>query len=369
MTKKIISKIVFIDTNIFINCALAETRDLNRVADINTLKDIKEKLDNKEMIIILPENIKAEIITGMKIGFKKLEKYINDSFSKVNSYEKENKGKISMLIKEEIEKSKKDLIDKIIKKSKTISKIINEIIEHKNIKFVKLSNELILLGIKRSLLMKGPYTLRSSENKNQKNAYSRDQDCIAFESFLNYLNKNKKELKKSECIICSDDSDYFKDSKKNALHNNIIQEIKCKKLSGYKDILDMLEKEFGNKYSEKQIEEHKSSLDETTQFLNAFSIDINKNPQRLYIDEDILGRVYASSLEDTMKNLTKHNMYSALDNKLPSASDLLGKGANQYIDIENLTLNPNRNELGLDKNSALNHDAIFRTNKCPDDKK
>lgn len=224
MTKKIIPKIVFIDTNIFINCALAETRDLDRVADVDTLKDIKEKLDNKEMILVLPENIKAEIITGMKIGFKKLEKYINDSFSKVNSYERENKGKISMLIKEEIEKSKDDLIGKITKKSRTISNIINEIIEHKNIKFVKLSDKLILSGIKRSSLMKRPFIPKSesSENKNPKAAYLRDQDCIAFESFLSYLNKNKKGLKKSECIICSDDSDYFEDFKKNVLHDDII---------------------------------------------------------------------------------------------------------------------------------------------------
>ncbi len=270
MTKKITPKIVFIDANIFINCALAETRDLDRFADINTLKDIEKKLDDKEMILILPENIKAEIITGMQDGFKKIEKYIDDSFSKINSYKNENKGKISMLIENEIEKSKNDLINKITKKSKEILNIINKIIEHKNVKVIKLSDKLTLLGIKRSSLMKRPYTSQLSKDKN---SYLRDQDCIAFESFLNFLNSNKKRLKKSECIICSADSDYFNNSEKDILHNDIIQEIKCKKLSGYKDILDMLEKEFGNEYSEEQIKEHKSSLDEIQNLNGSFAYD------------------------------------------------------------------------------------------------
>lgn len=377
MTKKIIPKIVFIDTNIFINCALAETRDLDRVADIDTLKDVKEKLDNKEMILVLPENIRAEIITEMKIGFKKLKKYINDSFSKVNSYEKENKGKISMLIKEEIEKSKKDLIDKIIKKSKTISKTVNEIIEHKNVKIVKLSDKIALLGIKRSLLMKRPYTPQSSENKNPKAAYLRDQDCVAFESFLSYLNKNKKGLKKSECIICSDDSDYFEDFKKNILHDNIIQEIKCKKLSGYKDILDMLEKEFGNKYSEEQIKEHKSSLNEI-QFLDIHSsaISINQNPQKLCVtplhgglsEIDVLGKCHTPYLENAVENLNKCGIITVSGNELFSASEVLSKGAIQHLG--NLVANPSENnrftilgnEVDLDESKFLNNE-IFNINK------
>jgi ribosomal protein L40E len=268
MIRKIIPKIVFIDTNIFIGCALQETTNLDidsdKVADIKTLKDIKEKLDDKKMVLVLPENIKAEIVTGMKIKFKELEKNIGYSFPKVNSLREKESGKISMLIKTEIERSKKELLGRIKEKSKKISNIVDEIIEHKkNTRLIELSDELIISGIKRSLLMKRPYTpkLREDGSENSKSAYLKDQDCVAFESFLNYLNENEKELEKSECIICSDDSDYFEKIKENVLHKDITQEIKCKKISGYQNILNMLKKEFDKDYSEKEIKEYKSSVE------------------------------------------------------------------------------------------------------------
>ena len=78
-----------------------------------------------------------------------------------------------MLIKTEIERSKEDLLKKIRKKSKIISNTVGNIIKHKNTKLVKLSDNLILLGIRRSLLMKRPYTpqLQDDGNKNSKSAY------------------------------------------------------------------------------------------------------------------------------------------------------------------------------------------------------
>ena len=190
---------------------------------------------------------------------------------------------------------------------------------------------------------------------------------------MNYLNKNKKGLKKSECIICSDDPDYFEDFKKNILHDDIIQEIKCKKLSGYKDVLDMLEKEFGNEYSEEQIKEHKSSLNETTQLMDTFSVDINKNPQRLYVTSlqgglngvDISGKGY---IVNTVGGLNKCGRITVSGNELLNASEILSKGAIQHVG--NLVINPSENdnftilgnEVGLGKNKFPNNE-IFNTNK------
>lgn len=140
----------------------------------------------------------------------------------------------------------------------------------------------------------------------------------------------------------------------------------------------MLEKEFGNEYSEEQIKEHKSSLNEIQSLdIHSSVISINQNPQRLCAtslhgglnEMDMLGKCHTPYLENTVENLNKCGIITVSGNELFSASEVLSKGAIQHVG--NLVANPSENnrftilgnEIGLDKNKILKHDGTFVTGK------
>lgn len=182
-------KIVFLDANIFINCALIEARELKKAPDLNTLKDIKEKLDSDKMILILPENLKAEVNIGVDFKFTGIIRMIEGIFSQINKHvesaypEEKKEGKVSKLVEQELEKSKANsikelekskanLINEIGVKFKIILNAIDVIFKHKNTKTIELSHEILMAGIKRSALMKRPYSpppiYQNPDTKNKK---------------------------------------------------------------------------------------------------------------------------------------------------------------------------------------------------------
>ena len=239
-----ISKLLFIDTNIIINCALEEVDKHN----INTLKDIEKNLDKKEIILILPENIKEEVFINIKDRFEKLQKNAEEKFKNLNFDDGRFKTPVS--IEEEINKNRDILVEKIKDRHKSVTKIIDKLFKHKNTKIINVTNELVVSGMKRACLMKSPYTSIMSN----KTSFLRDKDCIAFEALLNYL-KKEKDTKKMRFIICSEDGDYFKSE--SDLYDEVIREIKekCKSIVGYKSLFKVLEKELNEKkYSKKKIE-------------------------------------------------------------------------------------------------------------------
>jgi len=241
-------KIVFIDTSVFINCAKEEFEDLN----IDILNDFLDKLEKDEMFLICPEIIKSE--TEFQIGesFKVFQEFIDTL-----SYGQKEDGKKSGVLKDILEGCKKSSSEEMSKRAKRVSIIIKEIFGHKNTIIVPLSDVLILAGMKRSLLMKRPFVSKGTKN-DKSSSFAKDQDCVAFESFLFCLRENSKlkKLKNPTVIVCIDDIHYFTDEKKDILHQDIIEAIRFTKVLGYNSPLEMFKREFKKKYTKRQEEQY-----------------------------------------------------------------------------------------------------------------
>ncbi len=254
--KEVITKMVFIDTSIFVDTNLEQ---LNRILKI---------LNKKKFILILPEVIRHEVNFLLKETFLKkeenlgwclkgIDKYIED-MEKEKSIKKGNKRRINKeyrKIKKILLKQEKDLTSRKKEENMKKQKIIQKIFTSKNKEDIPLNNEIIFLGIKRSLTHKAPFTNKSGEAQHKK-----DVDCIAFESIMFYLRDNKTER---QLIICVRDGDYNKKDKDNKatqeIHKDIKNDLKkyYTKVKGYKSLTELLEKEFGEKISEKEKKEEK----------------------------------------------------------------------------------------------------------------
>jgi len=251
MAKKSSQKLVFIDSSAFIDCVVEEIEGL----EFDILRKIKQKMNDNEIILLLPETVKVETKTSLLNVFKKFELVIKSRLILKN--DNGEKGKKSKLLSTTIDEVGKEALKKFKKECKKRSKIIDEIFNHKNTENIKLTDKIIVTGMKRALLMKPPYNKLNSK----KGSYAKDQDCIIFELLVNHLAKNKK-MKKMDCIFCIDDSDYFKNIKKGKLHQEIIEDIKdkCKSLSAYWNPLKMLDEEFDEEYTDDQVKEYEQEL-------------------------------------------------------------------------------------------------------------
>src|SRR3989338_873303 len=241
MTKQ---KLVFIDTNIFVDCAVKEIIG----SDIKVLDQILEKLKKGEVTLVVPENIKVEIIYKIGKICEDSKKLVEGMLQKGKTGSQNDKDKIAEKAIAAAEKTSQTGITMGYKKSK---RLMEEIFKNKNTKEVKLTDSLIIAGMKRSLLKKYPFTAKKSEN-----AHTKDQDCIAFEALLSFLRRDGKP-KSRTFIFCATDQDYF--SEEGKLYAEIENELKpfVKKVVVYKDPVDMLKKEFGGKYTKEQEKKYK----------------------------------------------------------------------------------------------------------------
>lgn len=242
---KKIEKYIFIDTNIFLSCALEQLQDLN----LEILEKFKEKLDEEKIHLIIPENIKAEINFGLRNEFKKLEEGIKNTLSdkRLDDLKKE-----SNLLVVALQNGKKEALNKLSENQKAVIKIIDDIFKHKNSIIIELSDKILANGMKRASLKKRPFTTKAG-------SFIKDQDCIALESILHYLS-TKTITEEMEVILCSDDGDYYDDINNKELHVDIKNEFKKLKLSCYRSPIEMMNAEFKDKYSleqSKQFEELK----------------------------------------------------------------------------------------------------------------
>lgn len=245
--KKPSHKLLFIDTNIFIDGIFSNSGN-------QILEELIKKLNDKKIVIILPEIIKMEIFNKfeeMKKGL--IEKAENNlSIEKilgiddnVKSKRKEsNAGKNAKTIDGIIEKDRKKLINSINEFYKSMSTTISKLFNHKNTKIIELTDKLLLSGMRRSLLKIAPFT---NTNKTGESAHTKDADCIAFESLIFHLKANNSKSKNS-LIICVSDKDYH--SKDGNLHTDISNDLKNFKFKSYKDLPSM----FVNEFSDIQIE-------------------------------------------------------------------------------------------------------------------
>ena len=238
-------KYIFIDTNLFIDAVTSNEGE-------NILGSIIKQLNKKSVKIVLPEVIKAEILTQYTYWKNGVIESVKGNLTTLNilgikegltetdkKNRKKNKGETEAeKIDSVIEPHRKAMIKKIEGRYKSITKKIEQVFKHKNTKIVKLTDQILLAGMKRSLLKKSPYT---KTEKITESAHTKDVDCIAFETLVAFYKKQGSKPSKNTLIMCVSDKDYF--SNEGTLHDDLKKDInidtKC-----YKTLPDMLDKEF-----------------------------------------------------------------------------------------------------------------------------
>ena len=194
-------KYIFIDTNLFIDVVTSNDGE-------NILNSILKQLDKKQVTLVLPEVIKMEILTQYtywkdgvtenirsNLETKKIlgiKENLTDAGKKYNKKQKweTEAEKIDSVI----EPHRKQMIRKIESHYKSISKKIEEIFRHKNTRTVALTNQMLLAGMRRSILKKSPYT---RTDKVTEGAHTKDIDCIAFETLAAFCKNNLEANKKN----------------------------------------------------------------------------------------------------------------------------------------------------------------------------
>lgn len=257
-------KYIFIDTNLFIDAVTSNDGE-------NILNSVLKQLAKKNTQFILPEVIKMEILTqyhywkdgvvnSIKINLET--KKILGINEALTDTEKKNKKKQkgeteAEKINSVIEPYRKEMVKKIEEYYKSTSKKIDQIFKHKNTKIVALTDQILLAGMKRSLLKKAPYT---RVEKATESAHTKDVDCIAFETLVVFCKKNTDEHKKDVLILCVSDRDYFSSDGK--LHIDLIKDIKIEN-KNYRSIIEMLEKEFKIKIESRKFKKAKGLENKT----------------------------------------------------------------------------------------------------------
>jgi len=279
MTKTVVAKnYLFIDTDVFINTITGNTSK-------DILKILKSKLNDNKIVLVLPKVIIKEIE-------KEFENWKTDLFKKTkdnltvkkilgikepltDSNPKQNNSSELLnieLINDLIKTKKDDLLSEIESFYKGLSTELNSIFSHKNTKVVELTNKIVLSGIKRSLLKKAPCT---RSDKTKENAHTKDIDCIAFESLLFFLKKEKINKIKNKLFLCVKDSDYRQLDR--TLSTDISTDLQGYFLKDFETIESMLDDFLGVNKQTSKIKESVLTLDTPTSVIEGSQIIIDQN--------------------------------------------------------------------------------------------
>lgn len=224
--KEKIKDLLFIDTSVF--------RDiLTCNSSLENIKGLVKKLESNKIILILPEVILKEIKKEFNSWQENLLEGIKENIStiKILGFSEEKTG-VKNNKNEKNDKENLELVDKIISKKREelfnevkgfyndLQKNVYLIFEHKNTKLVELTDDIILKGIKRSLLKRAPST---RSDKTKENSHTKDIDCMAFESLIYFLGNEKIE-ENSKIYLYVKDSDYV--DNEGQLQKEIIGDLK-----------------------------------------------------------------------------------------------------------------------------------------------
>ena len=191
------------------------------------------------------ENIKGNLTTKKILG-------IEDLTEKDRNRKKKQKGETEAeKIDSVIELDRKEMIKKIKGHYESISGEIDKIFKHKNTAIVELTDQILIAGMKRSLLKKSPYT---KTDKSTENAHTKDIDCIAFEALISFCNKHYNKKKKDCLIMCVSDKDYLSSDGK--LHGDMKGDIKMEHKC-YVNLQEMMNKEFKVKIDIEKLKKQK----------------------------------------------------------------------------------------------------------------
>lgn len=246
----------FIDTDVFIRSLLGNYGD--KILEILVIN-----LDENKLTLIFPDIIKSEVLhLFTKEKRKTIERVTSNlEIRKVlgiqeptTDEKKKNRSQNSIVPTRDVSNSEKldevtkadrdNLLLKIENYYECIFKKLEDIFQHKNSKNIDVTNEIMLRGMKRSLMKLPPFSDKTTEQSRTK-----DADCIAFEALIDLVNSDFIPVSE-KLVMCLSDKDYIDQDGK--IHEHI--KIDLAKISStvYRsEVVDFLESDLGAEISNK----------------------------------------------------------------------------------------------------------------------
>jgi hypothetical protein len=225
---------LFLDTNFFLNFLFNEIEN-------SWLENFSKHLKKENIIVLLPENIKREIEYELyENSFLTRNTQFQEVFKKIMALGEADTKKTDVQTSEVVSKNfasallafQDDIFKKVNESCEKRQKKFDKFCKDINPEIIDIKENILVNGIKRSLMKKAPFTNKSKEAHRLK-----DSDCIAFAAILHFLEKeNKSASLKPSVIMCVSDIDY-KD--KNGLHFDIKESLKDFNLKHCNDLSDL----------------------------------------------------------------------------------------------------------------------------------
>ena len=247
-------KYIFIDTNIYIYCALITKGNYTT----QTIDALNKAINTRDTKLLMPEIIKLEFEKKANSIFE------NDVINNINKLKKEIQNiSFPEYLGEEKNKIEKN-IDKLLEKrrenlKRVSNNIIKDIEESNNTVLINLTNDIFLKAYKRALRGDKPYNGQICNNCGN-SGHIVNADCIIAESIIDYFEKIEI-TERDELIFCSNNTKDFAEfnqtNNMHVLHNDIKKEMKLK-VKYYNNLPDLLKNEFESKIDNVEIKEIKN---------------------------------------------------------------------------------------------------------------
>ncbi len=309
--KKVIPKLLFIDTVLFVGCILGDIKGQNLTVEV--LEDVQKELSKGKALLLLPEVIKYEVIDKLKEREKAFVSKIKHYFGMLKTLRGEDR--LPALMKKTIEKAKENLVKDVQNKHKEAQTLLNKIFEHENTRTIEITEEIFFRGCRRALIRKAPAT----KNNKNKSAFKKDQDCMAVESIINFLKENKCE----KLVVCTrDTADYYEGDD---LHSEVLDDLRegCNKVVSYRNLLDMLKEEFAKSVKKEDIQSLEKGMSDFV-VVDSLPTDISNarpllffNPSHSFSNDIARGTFAVSGQESVEKKCDWCGISIADDNKSP----------------------------------------------------
>lgn len=242
-------KYIFIDTNIYIYCALI-TKGNYTTQTLDTLNNILNRSNSK---LLMPEVIKLEFEKKANSIFE------NDVSGNINRLKKEIQNISFPDYLGEEKKNIEDNIENLLEsRRKNLERVSNNLIKditnNTNTILIELCNDIFLRAYKRALIGEKPSNKQICTNYG-KSEYMINADCMIIESIIDYFKKIKINPD-DELLFCSNNTKDFaifdQNNNTHKLHDDIQKDIGIN-VKYYNNLPDLLKKEFNSEINNIEI--------------------------------------------------------------------------------------------------------------------
>ncbi|MCX6807493.1 MAG: PIN domain-containing protein [Patescibacteria group bacterium] len=248
-------KYIFIDTNIYIYCALLTKDSKHNDELVKKLSSILDK--DKNVVLIVPEIVKLEYervseneFKGKKARIKKIKDDIKSAINNgLSAYEKK---KVSKLLQEIIKNTEEN--------HKKVNGSLREMFKKKTTQIIKITPEIFVNAYKRAIAGRKPFSAKYTDDKKENIYNPINADCCIFEMILHFFVTQTID-EEDKLLFCTNDGHFFVKNKNSApeLAPELIQDLPIQ-ISFYDNLPGLIKKEFGEKISKKTIGQYEDAV-------------------------------------------------------------------------------------------------------------